>query len=55
VVSDTRADARLKMLTLFKRNTFTVDYDWELNKVDGEFQHLRQAGSRSGLMVWYRP
>lgn len=35
--SDTHATARLKMLTLFKRNTFTVDYDWELNKVDGKW------------------
>jgi hypothetical protein len=43
VVSDTRADARLKMLTLFKRNTFTVDYDWELNRVDGEWKITTQS------------
>ena len=31
------------MLTLFKRNTFTVDYDWELNKVDGEWKITTQS------------
>ena len=43
VVSDTRATGRLKMLTLFKRNTFTVDYDWELDKVDGDWKIATQS------------
>lgn len=41
--SETRATARLKMLTLFKRNTFTVDYDWELVKVDGAWKIAKQS------------
>ena len=48
VDSNTRATARLKMLTLFKRNTFTVDYDWELNKVDGEWKIATQSFSILG-------
>ena len=48
VDSDTRATARLKMLTLFKRNTFTVDYDWELSKVGGEWKIATQSFSILG-------
>ena len=41
--SETNATARLKMLTLFKRNTFTVDYDWDLVKVEGTWKISRQS------------
>jgi hypothetical protein len=36
------------MLTLFKRNTFTVDYDWELSKVGGEWKIVTQSFSILG-------
>ena len=41
--SASKATASLKMLTMFKRNTFTVDYDWDLVKVDGTWKISRQS------------
>ena len=41
--SASKATASLKMLTMFKRNTFTVDYDWGLVKVDGTWKISRQS------------
>lgn len=38
-----KATACFKMLTMFKRNTFTVDYDWDLVKVDGIWKISRQS------------
>ena len=43
IESASRAKGYLKMLTLFKRNTFTVDYDWDLVKVDGVWKISRQS------------
>lgn len=48
VISDTQAKGRLKMLTLFKRNTFTVDYNWDLEKIDGEWKITKQEFSIFG-------
>jgi hypothetical protein len=40
--SDDRAQTRLKMLVLFPKTIFTVDYGWELLKTDGtwKIQHM---------------
>ena len=43
LADDSQGTARLKMLTLFKRNTFTVDYDWNVVKVDGVWKIARQS------------
>ncbi|MEM8563739.1 MAG: nuclear transport factor 2 family protein [Pseudomonadota bacterium] len=43
VTTGDRATARLKMLTMFHRNTFTVDYDWEVAKLDGHWKICRQS------------
>ena len=43
VSGETQASARLKMLTLFKRNTFTVDYDWDVVKIDGHWKIVKQS------------
>ncbi|MDG4668082.1 nuclear transport factor 2 family protein [Mycobacterium sp. 236(2023)] len=38
-----RASARMKMLVLFKRNISSVDYDWQLARVDGVWRIARQS------------
>ena len=43
IASASEATAHLKMLTLFKRNTFTVDYDWDLVKTDGQWKIAKQS------------
>ena len=43
LISDTQATAKLKMLTMFKKNTFTVNYDWNLVKVDGKWKIEKQS------------
>ncbi|MEM1402125.1 MAG: nuclear transport factor 2 family protein [Pseudomonadota bacterium] len=46
--SETEATARLKMLTMFKRNTFTVDYEWKVTKSDGTWKIVRQSFAITG-------
>ncbi|MCY4041461.1 MAG: nuclear transport factor 2 family protein [Gammaproteobacteria bacterium] len=43
IESESAARARLKMLTLFKSSTFTVDYDWELTRTNGQWRIKKQV------------
>ena len=48
LINDTQATARLKMLTMFKKNTFTVNYNWSLVKVEGKWKIEKQSFSIFG-------
>ncbi len=48
IESESSARARLKMLTLFKSSTFTVDYDWELTRTNGQWRIQKQVISVIG-------
>ena len=48
LINDTQATARLKMLTMFKKNTFTVNYNWNLVKVEGTWKIAKQEFSIFG-------
>ncbi|MDG1661842.1 MAG: nuclear transport factor 2 family protein [Pseudomonadales bacterium] len=42
MISDSKAIGHLKMLTMFKRNTFTVNYRWDLEKIEGKWLIKKQ-------------
>jgi len=48
IASESAARARFRMLTLFKNSTFTVDYDWELTRTNGQWRIQKQAISVIG-------
>jgi ketosteroid isomerase-like protein len=44
------ANARMKMLVLFKRNVFSVDYEWQLARVDEAWRIARQGSHVVGRL-----
>jgi len=48
VRDDGTATAAMKMLVLFGRQVFSVDYDWELAEIDGTWLIRRQKISLQG-------
>ena len=45
-----RATARMKMLVFFGSGGFSVNYDWELRGVDGEWKIARQSIAVQGKL-----
>jgi ketosteroid isomerase-like protein len=44
------ATTRMKMLVLFKAGTFSVNYDWQLRAVDGEWKIAHQGIAVQGKL-----